>query len=379
MRELLFQVTRAQLETGMHGYPVGYCPTSFVDPNRGLFYSGISIREVAEWRPESILYLLLKGQEGTWSEVEEFALQLSGQSLCNKQLIESIYRLPRHKDPMKLFSIALLLFGLEEKQESYRSASFDLIAKLPHLAAAVLNHAMGWGPTPVPDPEMGYIEAFVEMLALPNKSEELLGVVRLVQTINYDHGGGSLPAFIGKGVASSLADLYQSLSAAISALSGAKYSRSLQDSLSFPQQIVRRYGAELTAEQVREFLREGDSVPGFGHTPLSIEDPCATLLYEHAKSHFPHDPLIRAALLLREEAPQFLRREGSNPHARIDAILGPILVAADFPYPEAFSVLIGMARLIGICAQIIYEREEAIGGHGTPMLRPSYFYRSRER
>ena len=370
MKELLFQVKRAQLETGMRDYPIGYCPTSFVDPYRGLFYAGMSIREVAHWRPESILFLLLNGQEGTWSEVEEFALEQSRRCICPKEVIDAIYHLPRGKGLMKLFSIAILLLGAHEKQKSYRDTAEDFIAKLPHLTAALLNHYMGWGQTPEPDLEMGYVERFAALLNVPNKQEEEFAqVVTLLSILNYDHGGGSLPAFIGKGVASSLADLYESAAAACSALAGVRYSGSFEEALSLPQLLLKRYGEEITPTQIEEFLEgAGESLPGFGQTPLPIEDPRATLLYDYAKSHFSHHPLIRTCLLLREQIKVL---------PGIDAILGPLLVATGFPYPEAFPLLIGMARLVGVSIQIVYEREEALGGKGTPMLRPSYFYRSR--
>lgn len=40
MSKVLFEITEDHLETGLRGVPVGYCPTSFVDPIKGLFYRG---------------------------------------------------------------------------------------------------------------------------------------------------------------------------------------------------------------------------------------------------------------------------------------------------------------------------------------------------
>jgi len=36
--------------------------------------------------------------------------------------------------------------------------------------------------------------------------------------------------------------------------------------------------------------------------------------------------------------------------------------------------LFGMSRCIGIGIQILYERLEARGGKGTPIIRPKYIY-----
>ncbi len=49
--EVLFQITKAHLETGLRGFPVGYCTTSTVHPEKGLFYVGHPIAELASWEP----------------------------------------------------------------------------------------------------------------------------------------------------------------------------------------------------------------------------------------------------------------------------------------------------------------------------------------
>ena len=58
MAEVIFEVTKDHLETGMRGYPVGYCQTSTVDPVKGLFYSGIPIPQLIDWTPEKVIFLL---------------------------------------------------------------------------------------------------------------------------------------------------------------------------------------------------------------------------------------------------------------------------------------------------------------------------------
>ncbi|HUD01187.1 MAG TPA: citrate/2-methylcitrate synthase [Rhabdochlamydiaceae bacterium] len=70
--EVLFQITKDQLETGMRGFPVGYCPTSTVDPMKGLFYVGRPVTELATWRPEEVIYLLMFGKKGSSHEIDQF-------------------------------------------------------------------------------------------------------------------------------------------------------------------------------------------------------------------------------------------------------------------------------------------------------------------
>ena len=53
------------------------------------------------------------------------------------------------------------------------------------------------------------------------------------------------------------------------------------------------------------------------------------------------------------------------------------MTAAGFSYPEYFTVLFGLARIVGISIQIVYERCEARGGKGTPIIRPKYLFKKR--
>jgi len=56
MSEVLFEIKNENLETGMRGYPVGFCPTSSVDPEKGLFYVGQAVSTLSLYNPEEVIY-----------------------------------------------------------------------------------------------------------------------------------------------------------------------------------------------------------------------------------------------------------------------------------------------------------------------------------
>jgi citrate synthase len=66
----------------------------------------------------------------------------------------------------------------------------------------------------------------------------------------------------------------------------------------------------------------------------------------------------------------------SDPHPNIDAVSGVVLTVSGFPYPEYYTLLFGMARVVGISRQIVYERFEARDGKGTPIIRPKYIFKN---
>lgn len=72
MQDVLFQITKDQIETGLRGVPVGYCTTSYVDAQKGLFYIGKPVAELASWEPRQVIYLLYHGREGSAKEIAAF-------------------------------------------------------------------------------------------------------------------------------------------------------------------------------------------------------------------------------------------------------------------------------------------------------------------
>src|SRR2546427_440584 len=114
MSDVLFEVTKDSLESGLRGIPVGYCTTSSVDPQKGLFYSEIPISQLYNWEPERVIYLLYYGKDGSPEEIKTFSKDLQKRSKCKPEVLEHIRKLPRKGHPMKLFCSALLVCGMIE-------------------------------------------------------------------------------------------------------------------------------------------------------------------------------------------------------------------------------------------------------------------------
>ncbi len=142
MSRVLFEVLEDQVETGLRGIPVGYCTTSSVDPQNGLFYVERPVSELAEWDPEQVIYLLYHGEVGSNTEVRQFSEELRKRSRCDQEVLERIRLLPRSGHPMALFNAALLICGMIEGTGDYREDCLNLIAKVPELAVTTPDGAM---------------------------------------------------------------------------------------------------------------------------------------------------------------------------------------------------------------------------------------------
>lgn len=383
MAKVLFEITEDQLETGLRGYPCGYCTTSYVDPQKGLLYAGHPVSELVNQNPEEVISLLYFGELS--SDRSLFYQELRKRAFLSPKTIAAIEALPKEGHPMKFFSAALLLLGMIEGVNDYKEDCLNVIAKIPHLAAVVINAHAGWGKTPKLQPELGYMESFTNLLQIPGKkNKELEQVFRLFNILHYDHGGGNLSAFVGKAVASGLEDMYGSLAASLCALAGPRHGKANQDSLVFVEEVLQEVGENATEKDIEIFLQKkvdmGGLIFGFGHAVLRVEDPRATVLYDYADQKHSDHSLVKIAKLLRKVAPKVLSQNPkiSCPYPNIDAISGTLLTAAGFGYPKYFTVLFGLARCVGVSIQIVYERMEAREGKGTPIVRPKYLYKARK-
>lgn len=381
MSEILFEIKAENLETGLRGYPSGYCTTSSVVPDKGLFYRGQPVEDLALKSPEEVIYLLFYGKEGTKGDIEAFKKNLIKRSKLSQESIDAIRRLPRHGHAMALFSAAILTTGMIEGKNDYQEDGLNLIAKMPEIAATVINYHGGWGEGAPSDPSLGYVENFVHMLNVPHKNKKLVDVIKFFEVLHFDHGGGNLCTFVGKAIASGLEDMYGSISGAMCALAGPRHGKANQDSLEFIDVLVQELGADVSEadleKAIRQKLANKELIYGFGHAVLRVEDPRATMFYQMGEKEFKDHPYVKMAGKLRKVVPTILKESGkvADPYPNVDAISGSVLAAAGFNYPQYFTVLFGVSRTVGIVSQIIYERLVARDGKGLPIVRPKYIYR----
>jgi citrate synthase len=384
--EVLLELTKDHLESGLRGVPVGYCTTSAVEADQGLFYVGNPVEAIGRRDPEDVIYLLLYKQWPNPEQLSGFRRELMSRAAVETGVFESMKALPRHGHPMKWFNHAINVLGMYSSHKGdYRKDGIDLIAKIPTVTAAIFRLREGWGEPIAPRQDLGYMENFVHMLGVPGldtaQQARLAQVMRVFDVTHFDHGGGNLSTFTGKTVASGKADMYESIGAAMAGLAGPLHGRANQECLEFIKECVNTVGSNnLNAETVRTMIQARldakQVIYGFGHAVLRVEDPRARVLRAVGEELCPDFPLFKMVKLLAQVVPPILKANPkiSNPYPNVDSASGALLQATGLTEPEYYTVLFGMSRVVGIAAQIIYERCEARGGKGVPIMRPKYYY-----
>jgi len=254
----------------------------------------------------------------------------------------------------------------------------NLIARMPELMARLFLLRGGKPEELKPrKPELGLVENFVHMLGVEgDEAKRMERMLRFFFILHMDHGGGNLSTFSGKAVASGRASVYASIASAMNALSGPLHGRANQACLEFVQRIGTSDPDEIEAF-VRSELAARRPIYGFGHGVLRAEDPRAKLLIELGEEICPDDENFRTVTALREVVPPILKEipKISNPYPNVDLASGSLLNSVGFHKPDYYTTFFGWARVAGICAQILDERN-AREGRGTPIYRPKYIARN---
>ena len=372
--EALFEITRAHLNTGLRGVPVGTCRTSSVDPQKGLHYVGLPVSDIWHIGPEAAVYLLFHKHLPSDEQLAGWKADLASRSGLDARVIANLRNLPKQGHPMQWLIVGLNVMGMTHGTNDYREDALNVVAKLPELVAAIYRLREGWGEPIESKPELGLIENFVHMLGVPGgDTAKLTKHLRAFYTLHLAHGGGNLSTFTGKAVASGLADAYSALGASMAGLYGPRHGRANQDCLNFLKQVGSSDPDEVEAF-VRNTLANKGLIYGFGHAVLRAEDPRATIQFELGKEICPDDELFKTALAMRERAVKVLKENPriANPYPNVDAVSGSLLQAMGLENSDYYTVLFGLSRCSGISAQIVDERLNFRGGRGVAIYRPKF-------
>jgi citrate synthase len=209
------------------------------------------------------------------------------------------------------------------------------------------------------------------MLGLPDPEGNFAQLIRLYLTLHCDHEGGNVSAFTCHTVGSALSDPYYAVSAGLNGLAGPLHGLANQECLQFVLGVRQRFDGVPSDEQLREYawttLKEGHVIPGYGHAVLRITDPRFTALHDFGERVCPQDEVFRIVDRVFAIVPGILREQGKakDPWPNVDAISGALLYHFGLTEFDYYTVLFGVSRALGMCAQLIINR-----ALGTPITRP---------
>src|SRR6476620_9128853 len=387
-----YDISKLMKETGNTTLDIGFVNTAscnsavtYIDGDQGILrYRGYPIEQLAEKSSFlEVSYLLIYGELPTQAELDDFDQKIRRHTLLHEDLKAFFGGFPRDAHPMPVLSSAVSALGTFYQdsldpfdKEQVEISTVRLLAKLPTIAAYAYKKSVGQ-PFLYPDNSLSLAENFLRMtFGFPAEPYDLdpdmVKALDLLLILHADHEQNCSTSTV-RLVGSAQANLFNSVSAGIHALSGPLHGGANSAVLEMLDGIAKD-GGDVDAF-VRKVKNKEDGVKlmGFGHRVYKKYDPRARIVKEQADKILGKlggdDDLLAIGKALEEVAltdDYFIERKL---YPNVDFYTGVIYRALGFP-TRMFTVLFALGRLPGWIA----HWREMIEDPDTKIGRPRQVY-----
>jgi citrate synthase len=250
-----------------------------------LYYRGYNIDDLARHSTfEETCYLLLYGALPTASQLEEIDAELRANRELPTEVVDTL-RMYRNAHPMDALRGAVSAMAVADpepddlSEEAVLHKALKATAAVPTMVAA--HHRIRNGDEPVaPNSDLAHAANFLYMLHGETPSEEDARVIDKDLVLHAEHGSNA-STFAARVAASTRADFYSALTAAVSVLKGPKHGGAAEGAMQMAQEVGSVENAE---SYVSGLLANGQRVTGFGHPVYKDVDPRSVHLKADAKA-----------------------------------------------------------------------------------------------
>jgi len=259
---------------------------SDIDGQAGrLWYVGYDIRDLAgRTSYEEVVHLLHELRLPTQPELDALIDFMVEEREVSKFLVDLMPTLAQQTSPMSMLRTTVSAAstydpdGWDDSAEADHRKALRLIAKTPTLLA--MYHRMRTGQELVPpNPKLPHAANFLHMLLGLEVSQEDAEAIDTTFVLYADHTMNA-STFAARIVASTLADMFSAITAAIAALKGPLHGGANEESMKMLEEVGSPDRAEA---YVRSRLERHEKVMGFGHAVYKTMDPRATVLKRLSK------------------------------------------------------------------------------------------------
>ncbi|BBM73524.1 citrate synthase [Rhodothermus marinus] len=387
--ERAIDIRKLRAQTGYITYDPGLANTgscqssiTFIDGEAGVLrYRGYAIEDLVEHSSfVEVSYLLIYGELPTRAQLEQFQDRLTHHSLLHEDMKKFFEGYPPSAHPMSVLSAMVASLSTyypdSTDPEVTELNMIRLLAKLKTIAAFSYKKSIGQ-PYIYPRNDLSYTADFLHMMfAVPSEPyevpplfEKVLDVLLILHADHEQNCSTSTVRMVG----SSGADLFASISAGISALSGPLHGGANQAVIQMLEAIREDGGNYQKYIEKAKDPNDPFRLMGFGHRVYKNFDPRARLIKKLVDQVFNemgiNDPLLEIAQKLEEAALKdeyFIERKL---YPNIDFYSGILYRAMGIP-TNMYTVLFAMGRLPGWIAQWKEMREDP----HTRIYRPRQIY-----
>jgi citrate synthase len=363
------------VDRGLEGVVVGTTQLSKVEGAIGrLNYRGYDIDDLAPNATfEEIVHLLLYGTLPNRQQLETLKRELASCRALPEPLVNAMQNVPKTAWPMEVLRTIVSGLGLfspinaQGEHISDVHTAIELIAKMPTIVAAWDRIRRELDPIS-PRSDLSQAGNFLYMRTgkLPHAIEEDALDTYFVLLADHSYNASTFAARVA---ASTLADMYASVTAALATLQGDWHGGAASAAFRTLNDVASPEDAE---SFVRETLDRGKRIMGMGHREYKVRDPRAKHLEAMAKelaSHVGGTRWYEVAHALEESSRKVLqeRKPGNTIYANVDFYTAPVLADLGLPGDE-FTCLFACGRIAGWTAHILEQLAD------NRLIRPQATY-----
>lgn len=396
--DVIGEVTVAHLFRGIRGIPISYTPVSHVDAQLGVLYRSTPLLEVSKLLPkfkgsdivsaEAVWWFLMTGEKPTLNQTETLRKDLHMHSNVPVHVFRAIDGLPLDTRPMTRLCTGIITWtttsvfqnyydkGLLKKEDYWKHAFDDalrLVGGIGQIAAYIYRVYCKKENPIEPNQQLDWVGNFAYMMGF--ESKEAHDLLRLFVFSHMDHSASNVSAHTAHTVGSALANVFYTATASMLGLSGPLHGHANEQTVVWLLKMIdvaRKQGySEPDIDFIKGFIKDtlkaGQVIPGYGHAALRVEDPRFTLFFNLCTKRGFNTPLLRAVKNIYSITPDILSKipKIANPYPNMDAITGSCLHSIGLVEHDFYTVLFGVSRLIGLATQHIIDRSI-----GQPIFRP---------
>ncbi len=360
-----------------------YSQITFVDGEHGILrYRGIPIEElVRKTMFVEVAYLLVHGELPTEEERRNFSALLNANSLLHEDMRHFFDHFPQGAHPMHILSTMINALAAFYPNVDLKSMADDidlscarLISIVRTMAAFAYKKSIG-EPVVYPRHDLSYCANFLNMMfdspVQPYQIHpDAVRILNILFILHADHEQNCSTTTV-RTIGSAQVNLYATISAGISALSGPLHGGANQAVI----EMLRMIQADGDVDKFIRMAKDRDNpfrLMGFGHRVYKTYDPRAAIIKRECNAYLDRikykDPLLDVARKVEEIAltdPYFIDR---NLYPNVDFYTGILYRALGIP-ENMFTVMFALARLPGWIA----HWKEMIGD-STKIVRPRQVY-----
>jgi citrate synthase len=318
------------------------------------------------------VHLLLYGHLPTKAELATLSKEIASRRMIPEPLINAMERAPKNAWPMDVLRTivsGLSLFVPVDAKGAHVSdvhAAIELVAKVPTVVAMWDRIRRGLEPVE-PRTDLSQAANFLYMCRgeLPSAVAEDAMDTYLVLLADHSYNASTFSARV---TASTKADVYAAVTAAISTLQGEAHG----GAASAVGRVLLEIGKPERAETyVREVLARGERIMGMGHREYKVRDPRAQHLELVAKklSETTDPKWYKIARALEDASNKVLQetKPGKHIYANVDFYSAPLFYSLGFPGDE-FTPIFACGRIAGWTAHILEQLAD------NRLIRPQATY-----